>query len=209
MNALAHFRDAWGRADHLSTIHAYLEGRLTAAMRADELLRAEWVARISALDLYVHELVAQGMLESFTGSRPQTQAYLRFQVSTETLLRVRAASGPVEQFAAMELEVRTRLGRETFQDPERIADGVRLISAVELWNEVALALGANAATKVAQAKAIKRGLSLLVDRRNKIAHEGDLQPGVTRTPWPIARADLRQVETTLRSIVEAIDRICA
>lgn len=61
MKPIAYFESVWARCDELTAMHAYLANQLTPALRPDELLRAEWVARVSALDLYVHELVAQGI----------------------------------------------------------------------------------------------------------------------------------------------------
>ena len=207
MLPLAHFQGAWERANQLSVFYAYLVKHLAGALRPDELLRAEWVARISALDLYVHELVCQRMLEIFERGGKESASFLRFQVCNETLFRIRAAATLIDASAAFELEVRSKMGILTFQDPEKIDDGIRLISDVELWNEIAVLQGATPAFKTAQAKSIKRGLSLLVDRRNKIAHEGDLQPGVLRTPWPISRDDLQHVTATILGIVEAIDQV--
>ena len=90
MTPLAQFEAVWSRCSLVSTLHAYL-AKNVSVMQPDELLRAEWVARVSALDLYVHELVAQLMLSVFEGRRPASPAYLRFQVSVETLNRIQAA----------------------------------------------------------------------------------------------------------------------
>lgn len=133
-------------------------------MQPDELLRAEWVARVSALDLYIHELVAQRMVATFEGRRPASPAYLRFQVSAETLNRIRAAASPSEASAAFDLYVRSYLSRITYQAPDDIADGVRLCCTIELWNEVALKVGATPATKADKAKSLKTQLSLVVRR---------------------------------------------
>ena len=176
-------------------------------MQPDELLRAEWVARISALDLYIHERVAQEMLAIFEGRRPATPAYLRFQVSTETLNRIRAATTDSEASAAFDLHVRTYLSRITYQAPDDIAEGIRLCSEIELWNEVALKLGATQATKTDEAKNLKKQLSLIVRRRNIIAHEGDLQQSPFREPWPISRADLAFVGDQIERLVRAIDAV--
>jgi hypothetical protein len=46
-----------------------------------------------------------------------------------------------------------------------------------------------------------------VDRRNKIAHEGDLQPAPPREPWPVTAADVKVVADTVYSIVRAIDAV--
>jgi hypothetical protein len=176
-------------------------------MSADELLRAEWVARVSALDLYVHELVAQNMVKIFEGSRNSCPGFSKFHCSNDTLLRIKNAMAPADAGAAFDLEVRSKLSRLTYQFQEDIADGIRLVSAKELWNEIALAQGANAATKGANAKSLKKDLSIIVERRNKIAHEGDLQPAIPRTPWPITRADVSYVANFIEGLVQAIDNI--
>ena len=198
MTPIAHFEAVWKRCDQLSALYAYLSKNVSGVLQPEELLRAEWVTRVSSLDLYIHELVAQEMLATFNGGRPVSSGYSRFQISNETLHRIRTAltpsdasaafdsqtpqgrlnrgnaSTPSDASAAFDLEVRDRLSYLTFQDPDKIAEGIRLISNIELWNEVALKLGATLATKAASAKHLKMELSLVVQRRNKIAHEGDL-----------------------------------
>jgi len=176
-------------------------------MQPDELLRAEWVARVSALDLYVHELVAQRMIAIFQGLHPASPAYLRFQISAETVNRIRAAATPSDASAAFDLYVRSYLSRITYQAPDDISDGVRLFSTIELWNEVALKLGATPATKADEAKSLKKQLSLVVRRRNIIAHEGDLQQSPPREPWPILRADLTFVREQIERLVKTIDAV--
>jgi len=202
-----HFDAVWSRCALLSGLHAYLENSVTGVLQPDELLRAEWVTRVSALDLYIHELVAHLMLATFDGHRPASPAYLKFQVSTETLNRIRAAVTPSDASAAFDLYVRSHLSRITYQFPDDIADGVRLCSPIELWNEVALNLGATAATKANAAKGLKTQLSLVVRRRNMIAHEGDLQQSPLREPWPISRMDLVFVADQIERIVRAINAV--
>lgn len=207
MTPIALFEAVWSRCDHLSALHAYLAKNVSGVLQPDELLRAEWVARVSALDLYVHELVAQGMVATFEGQRPASPGYMRFQVSTETLARIRAAATPSDASAAFDLEVREKLGYMTFQDPDKIAEGVRLITSIELWHEVALKLGATPAMKVAKAQNLKKELSLVVQRRNKIAHEGDLQPVPPREPWLISQSDLALVADLIQMIARGIDAV--
>lgn len=207
MTPLAHFSAVWERCAQLSTIHAYLDKHLATILQPDELLRAEWVARVSALDLYVHEVVAQGMVSIFEGTRAATPAFLRFPVSADTLARIRASSSPAEASAAFDLFVRSTLSRVTYQFPDDIAEGIRLCSTVELWNEVALQVGATASRKNSVAKSLKTDLSLVVRRRNVIAHEGDLQSSVPREPWPISRADLATVRGCIERLVNAMDAV--
>lgn len=186
-------------------MHAYMARHAMPALPAEELLRAEWVARVSALDLYVHELVAQRMLLAFEGSLPRTSQFVAFQLPLEVVERIRVAPSPAAASAAFDLEVRRQLSFVTFQDPEKIADGVRLCSSIELWNAIALQQGATPATKTQRAKQLKTQLRAIVDRRNKIAHEGDMQPTVPVTPWPIAQADLAQVTSFIEQIVASME----
>jgi len=207
MTPIAQFDSVWGRCAVLSGLYAYLERNVAGILQSDELLRAEWVSRVSALDLYVHEVIAQSMVAIFEGRRPITPAYSRFQVSNETLDRIRAASTRTEASAAFDLHVRTQLSRITYQFPDDISDGVRLCSEVELWNEIALVLGATTSTKNELAKNHKRQLSLIVRRRNAIAHEGDLQQTPLRDPWPIRQTDLTEISSFIENLVRAIDTI--
>ena len=106
-----------------------------------------------------------------------------------------------------DLHVRDSLSRVTYQFPEDIADGVRQCSSVELWNALALQNGATPVNKTAVAKRMKTDLSLIVRRRNGIAHEGDLQQSPPREPLPISRADLVIVRDYIEQVVRAIDAV--
>jgi hypothetical protein len=204
---LALFEAVWSRCAEISTLHAYLANVLAPLLTPDELLPAEWVARVSALDLYVHELVAQYMVEIFEGRRAPTPAYARFRVPTETLDRIRSAPTSTEASAAFDLEVRNQMSLVTYQDPDKIAEGVRLCSQIELWNEIAVKLGASQATKTDEARRLKTELSLVVRRRNWIAHEGDLQPTPLREPWPISLPDVILVRNIIEKLVTTIDTL--
>ncbi len=201
------FNDAWLRCDMLSSMYAYLAKATTKALHTEEILRAEWVARVAALDLYIHELVAQRLVEIFEGRCPATDSYKKFMLPNETVARIRSAPTPDDARAAFDLEVRRQLGFITYQSAESIADGVRMISSVELWNGVAAFHGAAPADVTKQAKALRRQLSIIVERRNKIAHEGDMQPSVPRQPWPICQEDLQTVRNFIFQVVAAIDAI--
>lgn len=216
MTPIAHFEAVWTRCSELSALHAFLSKNVTGVLHPEEILRAEWVARVAALDLYVHELTAQRMVAIFEGWLPPTPAYHRFAITNETVDRIRhaiaanvpsAIVAPAAASAAFDLHVRTDLGRRTLQYPDDIADAVRLCSGVELWNEVAVRLGATPAQKSVASKNIKKTLSLIVERRNKIAHEGDLQPAPLREPWPITQADVAFVAQQIETIVRAIDAV--
>jgi hypothetical protein len=202
-----YFDEIWQRCELLAAIHSYISHHATGALQPDELLRAEWASRVSALDLYVHELVAQNLLAIFEGTRKICPGFARLQISSDAMIRIKDAPTVAQRSTAFDLEVRTKLSRITYQYPDDIADGIRMISPCKLWNEVALKLGADQQSVTQVTELVKKRLSLIVDRRNKIVHEGDLQPTVPRTPWPISRQDVTEVTGYISQIVSALDGV--
>ncbi|WP_263975519.1 HEPN domain-containing protein [Leptolyngbya sp. 7M] len=98
----------------------------------------------------------------------------------------------------LEDEIRERLGYQSFQQPDKIADAIRLISDKKLWDAVATRLGKSA-------KDVKQQLSAIVDRRNKIAHEADIDPtfGIG-SRWYIDEALVSDAVDFIEQVVESI-----
>ena len=102
-------------------------------------------------------------------------------------------------------EVRRQLSFVTYQYPERIADGIRMCSDVELWGDIALHQSGSLSNKDECAKKLKKTLCAIVDRRNKIAHEGDMQPMAPKAPWPISQKDLMAVSEFIKKLVDSME----
>jgi hypothetical protein len=204
MTSRDYFNDVWARATLFATLHAYVANNAAAVLQPDELLRAEWAMRVSALDLYVHEVVAQNLLQIFQGTRPVCPGYSKLQISSDALMRIHANGPGINSDTAFDLEIRTKLARITYQFPDDIADGIRMVSPIELWTEIVQHNGSTPATMKSDAATLKAELTQIVNRRNKIVHEGDLQPGVPRVPWPIARQDVDRVKATIERVVNGI-----
>jgi hypothetical protein len=62
-SALNAFANNLERVRYLHALHASFSGRVTAVVGLSDLLRAEVVLAVSALDHYIHELTRVGMLE--------------------------------------------------------------------------------------------------------------------------------------------------
>ena len=65
----------------LGIIYLAFIDKLTKAISLDELLRAEIVLAVSALDCYVHDIVRIGMVAAFKAGKGEPNAYLSFGVS--------------------------------------------------------------------------------------------------------------------------------
>ena len=190
--AIDAFEESMRRVRDLHALHQSLTQMVTAAVDLSDMLRAEIVLAVSAFDFFVHELTRLGMLECHGGSRARTDAFKRFQVPLESAL---ALSNQV-----LDTEIRAKHSYLSFQRPDKVADAIRLFSSVELWNAVANELGI-------PAKEIKTALELVIERRNKIAHEADIDPSYPGQRWPIDRVQVKYACDQIESIARAIFRV--
>lgn len=174
--AFNQFSASMVRVRNLRGIFSFLSTQTTNVLDLSDLLRNELVMAVSALDLYIHEVVRLGMLDAHAGNRTRTTTFLRFPITLDSFFQ--NTSNAVSN-VWLENEIRTRHSYQSFQTPDKIAEAIKLISDVPLWNEVGLTLGL-------PTNDVRRELSLIVDRRNKIAHEADLNPtSFTNELWPI------------------------
>lgn len=192
LSAIEQFRENIIRVRHLGGINQAFASMTTSVIDTSDILRAQYVLAVSALDHYVHEVTRLGMLEIFDGKRPPSSAYLRFRISASCLDATQTLSR-----GNFDSEIRTQHSYVVFQRPDRIADGIRLISEIKLWDAVSKRIGVNP-------ELIKQRLTLIVDRRNKIAHEADLDPTYPKARWPISEPDVLSVVDFLVQVVEAI-----
>jgi len=194
--AIDHFRLNIAYVRNLSLIYATA---LTSSPGLDisDLLRAQVVLAVGALDHYVHTLTRMGVLEVYNGLRPRTAAFSRTKVTLDGVLT--ALNNPTSD-GWLESEIKREHGWQTFQSAEKIAEAVRLFSDVPLWESVADDLKVNA-------EDLKQQLRLTVDRRNKIAHEADMDPSFPGTKWPIDAALACAAIDFVEQLGEAIQRV--
>jgi hypothetical protein len=191
LKALEAARESLLRVEHLGGLYSALQSLTTSAIDSSDLLRAQVVLAVSALDFYIHEVTVAGMLEVIKGDRPSTPAFDKNRISAGAML-----SGMQSQtFDWFEADVRERHSFLSFQQPDKIADAIRLFSNVKLWDVVAEKIGD---------KGVKDRLRLIVDRRNKIAHEADKSPSFPGERWPITQADVAEIRVFIGLVVEAI-----
>ena len=196
------------RVRNLGGLYTALDNTTTSVMDLTDLLRAQIVMIVSALDLYIHEITRIGMLAIYNGERSQTAAFLRFQVTLGSAMQGMSGTDKEDDDGGKEwlddkwldVEIRERHGHQSFQDPNNIADAIRLFSACELWPSVAKQLNLDV-------KDVKDQLSAIVKRRNQIVHEADLVPTYpgTITRWSISLADVTSTLDFIEKVCEAID----
>lgn len=185
------------RVEHLGGLHKALLALTTAAVDSSDILRSQIVLSVSALDYYIHETTVLGMVEVFERRRPPTDAYLKYRVALGSW----ASSGELPSGSSwLAADVRERHSYLSFQQPGKIADAIRLISSIHLWRAIATHLATDE-------ESIKCQLRLIVDRRNKIAHEADMDPSYPGQRWPISENDVENTVLFLRSLCDAIHAV--
>ena len=151
--------------------------------------------RLIAMDIasWLENEIQQSQGSSFLQQSHTVSALLPV-ISSGILNRLNNASW-------LEDEVRERLSYQSFQQPEKIADAIRLISDKKLWEEVAQKFGRSA-------KDVKQQLSAIVDRRNKIAHEADIDPTYNiGSRWYIDEILVSDAVNFVEQVIETIHQI--
>lgn len=164
------------RKTHL--ISTSLNVPTSSIVDTSSILRSCIVLSVSAIDHLIHELTIIGMREIYNGIRPVTAKYNSHNVSLGFMNAI-TSTPPLITF---ESEIRRSLGWQTFQRPDKIKDAIALFNPVQLWQQVAVLMGDTEIN-------IKNQLNLIVDRRNMIAHEADIEP-IFKTKRPISDTDV-------------------
>jgi hypothetical protein len=194
-SALQNFHSNIERVRALGALHQYFSKVVTSPLLDfSDILRAQLVLSVSAFDYYIHEITRLGMLEVFNGLRPSTNGFKQFSIPLQAVLP--SLSGSVGDGWIDEL-IRQKHSYLAFQNPDKVADAIRLFYSCDLWQSVSNQLGMSK-------KDVKARLQLIIDRRNKIAHEADLDPSYPDTRWPISPNDVNDAVDFLVKICEAV-----
>lgn len=197
LSAIQQFHANMERVRAIGGLYEALGQLTTPVVDATDLLRTQIVMAVSALDHYIHEITRLGMLEVYDGNRTPTQAFLRFQVTMDAAMTgIAGTSGN----AWFETEIREKHGYLAFQHPDKIADAVRLFYSHGLWPSVASQLGLTA-------QDVKDRLRLIIERRNQITHEADMDPSYPGSRWPISPSDSADAVDFIEEVCEAIHSI--
>jgi RiboL-PSP-HEPN len=179
--AIKQFLDNIKSTKELDTLYHHLKDNLMLPNDLSDLLRAQIVYGVSALDKLVHELIRIGMLDIFDGKRAKTATYEGFAISAKTLEKIKTAiveraKNPNvppqsnEEIPAywFEQQIILKNKMESFQEAEKIKRGLSLIWKEEYkWQKIAGLMQMSE-------KNVQTILNMIVDRRNQIVHEADV-----------------------------------
>ncbi len=196
-SAIVQFRENIKRIRTLSQTVSVIDSMTASAIDLSDILRSEIVLVVSALDYFVHEFVRAGMIDICENKRSVTDAYTKYQIP---LLSAHLSQYSSSCRAWLEDAIIEKHSWQSFQEPDRIADAIRLISSVKLWEAVGDELGKSA-------KRVKATLKVIVCRRNQIAHEADMDPINPGANRPIDQKEANDAVDFIESTVEAIYKV--
>lgn len=142
-----------------------------------EMLRSALASGVSALDRYIHELILEKFGSCISKAHNKIPNLLaKYQLSlidAEDSIRhaLKSRSGDKRNTrprTILKERFKEKLNRETFQGYDQIHNGLALIGVKDLWRRV----GKEVKQKPDD---IKIRLDNIVNRRNMIVHEGDIQ----------------------------------
>ncbi|OPE34344.1 Uncharacterised protein [Pseudomonas aeruginosa] len=195
-SSFAIFRMNMGQTESLLVLYDYLANELKAPVSFDDILRSKIVYAVSAFDKLLHDLIRVGMVEVFKGNRVATPKYLSEAISMATVQQLAPGSTPPPEIA-FEEAVRSKLKLLSFQDPDKVSEGLSLIWAEShKWQKISNALGMNNSE-------LRTRLKLIVSRRNSIVHEADLNP-IDGKKIEITRSEAIDIVQLLRAVGEEI-----
>lgn len=185
-------------ARQLGLIFLAFADKVTEAIRLDELLRAELVLAVSAVDCYIHDIVRIGMTRCFSAIGGEPNAYLNFGVSLGLAKQIAAETSEPVRLTLVEEEIRRLHGFRTFQNAENISQALALIGVKSIWDKVGVLLSIPSID-------VRTRLDIIVDRRNRIAHESDINPTMgIGMKYPIDHPMVQKAVDFLERMVRAI-----
>lgn len=176
------------------------------------LLKAQLVNVVSAFDMFIHNIVKEGVIEIFNKSRKETPKFQTFAFQAKTILKllevmtpgfIPSTSDEMPEII-IEKDLSNKLSYMSFQHPDKVVDALSLI-----WSEphkvqtLAVDMGLPGATDNDKTANLKQRLETIIQRRNQIAHEGDIDP-TTMLPRSISIVDVKDATDFIEDLGHSI-----
>lgn len=187
----------------VKTLHAIHEQFIQtySALDLSEILRAEYVLTVSAFDCYLHDLV-QSKMHAITfelESEHLPSEYAKFKIPIGTIKLFLGASGD-DQKQILHAALKKSLSEFSFESPQTVERALGYIGVNKVWTKVASVLKR-------KPEEIRKQLSLIIFRRNCIAHQADIANYTDDSKQPITREDVSEVIAFIESLVDSIDGV--
>ncbi|WP_313437950.1 HEPN domain-containing protein [Novosphingobium sp.] len=190
-SALRNFSNGCDRAQGLCSIHRYLKGAAPVAMDCDDILRSSVVLAVSSFDLFIHDLYRTEVVHRFISKKSSAGLKIPFDAGF--------LAGSL-QTSAIDEQIRLENSYKSFVAPDKLSECLRPLIE-KPWEKISTILGVPAPDSKARLKSI-------VGLRNRIAHEGDVNPALGGIDlWPIYSEDVQASVEFLRILGVAVAEV--
>ncbi len=164
------FDEGIQRARNIHSLYVHLTKTLHFTPESvSDLLRSELVYTISSFDKFIHDIVRQGMIDTFIGTRVSTNSYKNFEITLAQFDAIKTATIPPPE-GIFENTIVEKHKFHSFQDPDKVSSALSLIwNETHKWQKISTCM-----TK--SENDVKVELKNIVIRRNQIVHEADINP---------------------------------
>jgi len=183
----------------LHALHKYLCTSLPAiATSLDEILRAEIVLIISAFDCFIHDIVRRGIMDIFKANKDTNPKFDNLCIPISTVKQILQADNDSERNELLEICVKKILSKNSYQSPSSIESALQLISIKKIWASIKDGMNMSS-------EDITKKLGIIINRRNKIAHESDMINHIHTSKNEIKREDIDDIINFISTLVECIN----
>lgn len=117
-----------------------------------------------------------------------------------TVKELLATSDAMLRESIYNVSVKKILSKDSYQSPKSVEFALSMVNMKNIWSKVGKLIGMST-------EDVKTNLGLIILRRNKIAHEADIENLVSMKKSEIERTDVEEVIVFLNNVVLAIDKI--
>lgn len=197
IEAILMFRRNRKRILDLRAVYDYWVGQAPLLQsQLDEVLRAELVQIVSAFDTFIHDCVRIGIVSKFVSSGILSNSLKEYPIPFKDFEAINALPNMNDKALYLDGVIKKVNSKDSYQSPKSIESALGLIGVTNIWTKVAPNMKMSA-------KDVKLELGNIVNRRNKIAHESDLNPlGVSLNP--ITKPDVDNVISFIYGLVISI-----
>jgi hypothetical protein len=174
-------------------------GKIThGVVDESDMYRAGLVQAVAALDHYVHGVVLDRAVDILMGRTSPAGKTSRIGLHFDAVQELLNAGTLVDRESIARTHVAARLSVETFQRADSIAAALAMVGIKSVWKTAFPGDPSSAMT----------ALNLIVDRRNRIVHQGDSDPLSPGSVTPLLHADSSDAIDTIERTALAIDPLC-
>lgn len=192
------------RVKDIATIYTTIHhAGIHSHINLDDLLRMQIVYVVGALDRLIHDLIKIGVRYAYFQNSLQTNAFLKDTVLFRDVFEIIQILKTSNDVISQEIEIarylddiiNQKLSYLSFQAKDKILEGLAYIWQPTTINPQGRSIGLNKWTLIVQEMGnlqvsyktrseqdIERELSLIVSKRNSIAHEADMDMNHTMRP---------------------------